>query len=174
MKNITQKQLEANRKNSLLGGVKTEEGKKVSKMNAIKHGLLSSQVLIEGEDSTEFMLVEKNLQNQLCPKNQIEALLVDRIIAGFWRLKRLLKIESNLMILQSCNTLNQSSFYDENGQEIKKVSDMLDNSLLERLMRYENNIDRGIFKALHELQILQAVYLGKGAVAINIGLDDIK
>ena len=33
----SQKQIEANRENAKLGGVKTEEGKAVSRYNAIKH-----------------------------------------------------------------------------------------------------------------------------------------
>ena len=36
---ISDKQLEANRKNAKLGGVKTEEGKAVSRLNALKHGV---------------------------------------------------------------------------------------------------------------------------------------
>lgn len=38
MSEISQKQIEANQKNAKLGGVKTEEGKAVSKYNALKHG----------------------------------------------------------------------------------------------------------------------------------------
>ena len=45
MSEISQKQLEANRENAKLGGVKTEEGKAVSRYNAVKHGLLSDKVL---------------------------------------------------------------------------------------------------------------------------------
>jgi len=50
MSETSQKQLEANRQNAKLGGVKTEEGKAVSKYNALKHGLLSKEVLLKGED----------------------------------------------------------------------------------------------------------------------------
>ena len=55
MSEISQKQLEANRQNAKLGGVKTEEGKAISKYNAIKHGLLSKEVLLEGEDETKLI-----------------------------------------------------------------------------------------------------------------------
>ena len=47
---ISDKQLEANRKNAKLGGVKTEEGKEVSRLNALKHGLLSEVILLPEED----------------------------------------------------------------------------------------------------------------------------
>ncbi len=45
----SEKQIEANKENGKLGGVKTDEGKAVSKYNAIKHGLLSKEVLLEDE-----------------------------------------------------------------------------------------------------------------------------
>lgn len=155
MNEISQKQLEANRENSKLGGVKTTEGKEISKMNAIKHGLLSSQILIKEEDLNSFTLLSDNLINQLNPSNQLEALLVDRVVAGFWRLRALLKIESNLMNLQSYDTTNEVNYYRKEGQDAKKVVDMIDNILLERVLRYENNIERGIFKAIHELKELK-------------------
>ncbi len=41
----TEKQVNANRENALLGGVKTEEGKEKSRMNAVKHGFFSYIVL---------------------------------------------------------------------------------------------------------------------------------
>ena len=43
----TEKQVEANRQNAQKStGTKTEEGKAVAKLNAIKHGILSDAVLI--------------------------------------------------------------------------------------------------------------------------------
>ena len=51
---ITQKQLDANRNNAQKGGVKTTEGKAVSRYNAIRHGLLSKEVLLADEDAATF------------------------------------------------------------------------------------------------------------------------
>lgn len=161
MNEISQKQLEANRENAKLGGVKTIEGKEISKMNSIKHGLLSSQVLIKDEDGDELKILGDNLINQLNPSNQLEALLVDRVIAGFWRLRRIIKIESKLMCLKSYDVANEIAdtinYQEKEGLEAKNTSNMLDNILLERVMRYENNIERGIFKAVHELQRIQGI-----------------
>ena len=38
---VTEKQLIANRENGKLGGVKTEAGKQVTRLNAVTHGLLT-------------------------------------------------------------------------------------------------------------------------------------
>ena len=42
---ISDKQLNANKNNAKFGGVKTEEGKKVIRHNAFKHGLTSSSII---------------------------------------------------------------------------------------------------------------------------------
>ena len=44
------KQLKSNRENALKGGVKTEAGKAVVRLNAVSHGLLTQDVLLPGED----------------------------------------------------------------------------------------------------------------------------
>jgi hypothetical protein len=50
----TEKQAAANKRNALKStGPKTPRGKAIAKMNALKHGVLSSQVLIAGERAKE-------------------------------------------------------------------------------------------------------------------------
>ena len=56
---ISEKQLAANRKNALKGGVKTSKGKAITRYNAMKHGLLCKEVLIEGEDNKTLSELEK-------------------------------------------------------------------------------------------------------------------
>jgi hypothetical protein len=41
---LSDKQLEANRKNASLGGVKTPEGKEIAKLNSQKHGIFSETI----------------------------------------------------------------------------------------------------------------------------------
>lgn len=60
MNETSQKQIDANRENGKLGGVKTDEGKTVSRYNAIKHGLLSEEVLLDGEDEKSWLKWVKN------------------------------------------------------------------------------------------------------------------
>ena len=52
----TLKQIEANRLNALKStGPKTEAGKASVKLNAMKHGLLSKQVLLPEDSESEFL-----------------------------------------------------------------------------------------------------------------------
>jgi hypothetical protein len=55
------------------GGPKTNEGKAVSRYNAIKHGLLSKEVLLDGEDEKALVDIGKKLRSELQPQSELEA-----------------------------------------------------------------------------------------------------
>lgn len=82
MSQTSQKQVEANRKNAKLGGVKTNTGKAISKFNALKHGILSKEVVLEGEDKEALASLGKGIRSQLAPVGELEMLLVDRIVSN--------------------------------------------------------------------------------------------
>jgi hypothetical protein len=140
MNEITQKQIDANRENAKKGGVKTEEGKNISKYNAIKHGLLSEQSLMANEDGDELLELEKKLRSELKPASEIEFLLVDKIASSFWRLKRALSMEDGEVICSQLMT----------GSSMGLMHDA------DKFFRYETMLERGIYKALHELERIQA------------------
>jgi len=92
------KRIAANRQNALRStGPKTPRGKAIAKMNALKHGLLSSQVLIAGEKARDLAELGQRLRAELRPAGELEQLLVDRIIAAVWRLKRCLRLEADVI-----------------------------------------------------------------------------
>ncbi len=94
----SQKQIEANRRNAHLGtGPKTPKGKAISRANATKHGLLSTQVLLPGESEEEFEELSGRLKEDLKPVGALETRLVDDIAADFWRLSRIRRIESGVL-----------------------------------------------------------------------------
>lgn len=97
MPNVSEKQIRANRQNAELGGVKSKEGKAISKYNALKHGLLSKEVLLDGEDEEALIEVGKRLRTELEPQTELELILVDRITANVWRLRRVMQIEREMM-----------------------------------------------------------------------------
>jgi hypothetical protein len=71
-------------------------GKAVSARNALKHGILSREVILPGEDDDALAELAKRLTTELRPAGQLEALLVDRITAAFWRLRRLGRVEAEV------------------------------------------------------------------------------
>ena len=85
MSEVSQKQIEANRENAKLGGVKTEEGKAVSRYNAVKHGLLSDRILMKGESKAALETLGQQIRNDIKPQSAIEFLLTDRITSKIGR-----------------------------------------------------------------------------------------
>ena len=173
MTNVSKKQLEANRKNAKLGGVKTEEGKAVSKYNAIKHGLLCKDVLLDDEKEQELLELEKRIRSELKPANEMELLLVDRITANAWRLKRAIRIESEMI------EDDRKSSFSEKKKSLGEVFsyDFVNHDTYGKFTRYEASIERGIYKALHELQRIQSARKGKetplpAVVDVNISKEE--
>ena len=92
-KRMTEKQLAANRRNAQNStGPRTAQGREVSKMNAMKHGILSRQVLVSGqyyqEDREEFEALHRRFWEQLQPEGPLEEMLMDQIVTAHWRLRR--------------------------------------------------------------------------------------
>ncbi len=103
-KNTTPKQLAANRRNAQKStGPRTPKGRAVSKMNAMKHGILSKQVLVNGlvlqESSAELEALHRRFWEDLQPVGVMEEMLVDQIVTAHWRLRRALTAESGEIAL---------------------------------------------------------------------------
>ena len=175
-KQISPKQLIANRSNALKGGVKTQRGKAISRYNAMKHGLLCKEVLIEGEDEKSLLELERNIRAAIKPVGELELLLTDRIIANLWRLRRAMKVERNAMEWEknyedSFEARSEIPLLDFQKSR-EKIMNMIANRSTEKILRYETTIERGIYKAFHELQRIQAARAGdKPFAPLAIDLD---
>lgn len=91
------KQIQANRRNALCStGPRTSEGKAAASQNAIRHGLRAENAVIAGEDPQEFDSFRRMLLDDLAPEGALEVFLADRIVAGFWKLRRAGRIETQL------------------------------------------------------------------------------
>ena len=91
--------IEANRRNAKKStGPKTAEGKAASRSNALKHGLLSKEVVIqEGagkEDENEFANLILDLLRDCDPQGALEETLVKKMAECLWRLKRVVRCEN--------------------------------------------------------------------------------
>lgn len=147
---ISEKQLKANQENAKLGGVKTEEGKEAVKYNAIKHGLLSKKIIIEGESEEEFKDLERGVLEELNPVGTMANLLADKIIVNIWRLKRLLVLERNVIDYARNDQEELVLFDDENQKIRKKEVNIVDSNFIDRILRYEVAIERSLYKAIKE------------------------
>jgi hypothetical protein len=103
-KTMSPKQIAANRANAQKStGPKTTAGREVSKMNSLKHGILSKEVLVRGlnrkESSREFSALHQRFWQELDPIGPVEEMLVDKIVTLHWRLRRALAAESGEIAL---------------------------------------------------------------------------
>jgi len=94
----TEKQLEMNQQNAQKStGPKTEEGKAVAKVNAVKHGILSDAVVItkgEGQERKEvYLRLYDGLRDYFKPEGTMEEALVEQITVTLWRKRRVLRFE---------------------------------------------------------------------------------
>ena len=72
-------------------------------MNALKHGILSKQVLVRGltlhESTRELKALHQRFWEDLQPVGALEEMLVDQIVTAHWRLRRALTAESGEIAL---------------------------------------------------------------------------
>lgn len=184
MTEISQKQLEANKENAKKGGVKTEEGKAISKYNALKHGILKE--VVSGYEEGVYEDIKDRLEDQFQPVGILEKMLVDRIGVYYLKLYRVAKAENEYMQatldprkvtirdrmdfgLDTTETIVENEGYipKVTAHEVEKLSSVY--------LRYEIAIENRLFKALHELQRLQASRNGEKVpppLAVDVGVDN--
>lgn len=87
----SQRKIESNRQNALKStGPKTPEGKRAVRYNALKHGLLAREVVIDSDDGKEnrgdFETLLSQLEEDLQPVGMLEQMLVEKIrrCTGGW------------------------------------------------------------------------------------------
>ena len=197
----TQKQISANRKNAKRStGPRTRKGKIAASRNALKHGLLSQDALIPGEDAAEFELFCNELKDQIDPSGGLPAFVVDGIAMSAWRKRRVHRIEASMFAYRMAEgrerraSVEARSFTDdaltdlmlepeprdvegydacferaraadterdaeELGEAFIKGSDT--SNAFSKLSRYETTIERGLMRAMHVLERLQAARAGQ-------------
>ncbi len=96
---ISQKKLEANRANAQRStGPKTEQGKKHSRRNPMKHGLLASVLLVEEAESFGvFRKLLHDLSEEIEPVGEGEWICVEELAYCRWEQRRLLQWEASII-----------------------------------------------------------------------------
>lgn len=162
---ISPKKLEANRRNSQLStGPKTEMGKKHSRLNAIKHGVLASVLVVRDgnwECPYEFEKLVRDLARDLGPAGQLEEMLVEKIAVCWWRQQRALRYEARMIYECSELSFGQTRRVDQFALPW--------NDDLSKVIRYEASIQRQLVHAINQLERLQRSRKGEHVPApVNV------
>ena len=155
MSKTSEKQIKANRKNALLGGVKTKEGKSVSRYNATRHGILREAVT-EYEE-VEYEEIFNDIAAYFKPRNFIEEMLVERIAVAYVKMVRLSKAEAEAVRTALDPTIPMGGslkMNDKDGYEPVMKYQLID-LLNNPYTRYEVCIEKRLYKALDKLRELK-------------------
>ncbi len=85
-------------------GPKTPEGKKISPLNALRHGLTGQMIVMPTEDLAAYQSHLKSFTDEYSPKGATESHLVQALADTSWRLNRVaaLLLETNLLSSYRC------------------------------------------------------------------------
>src|SRR3974390_488429 len=101
------RQIEANRRNARLStGPVTEEGKRKSRQNAVRHGLTAETVIDALKDAEDYAAFEMAVTADYDAQSAVERELVLRLASLLWRLRRATSIESGLFRIQARHLLD--------------------------------------------------------------------
>lgn len=161
---LTAKQIQANQKNAQKStGPRSLEGKMISSGNALQHGILSRRTLLPIEDKAEYDSFVSGIYAQLDPHGELEQLLVDRIATAAWRLGRIVQVESKLFDVDEFFTIGEANI---------STPVCLSGNSFSLLSRYEMNLERSFYRALHEFQRVKAMRLGEKVLApVSVDVD---
>jgi len=126
MSNVSQLQIQANRRNSLKSrGAVTEAGKQAASKNAISHGLFATSTVLPHEDEQEYNQLLENLTDELNPVGILEYHIVEKIVQIMWKQHKRLTLAQN-----SANELNLSNanilheVIEHTGNKFLSISDI--------------------------------------------------
>jgi hypothetical protein len=210
----SKKKAGANRQNALKStGPKTPAGKAAVRLNPLRHGLLSKEILLPGEDEEALRELAEGLRAELQPVGELETRLVGRITSLLWRLRRLERVEAGIFAWELYEELAERAEREARDQE-STMGDMLiashtsvtdkrkhrealqraeemrvkqdaetatlgrtfvrdadKTNAFSKLSRYETSMERGLYRALHELQRLQAARAAADSVSPPVAVD---
>lgn len=141
------KQIIANQRNALKStGPRTEQGKAIVCQKAKTHGILCQEIPINENEGVSFNDFSSRLFIELNPLGDFEEFIVDRIVTSAWRLRRIIRIETEFYRSESKITSSIKGTFLGNAADKMAV-----------LSRYEVAIEKGLYRALNELMRLQAL-----------------
>lgn len=164
---VTQAQLDANKRNSLKAGVKTDSGKSISKYNSLRHGVLRKTLIATEND--EAIAIRDELLTEYQPQNMTEYLLIESMILAYMRKVRAIQAEKAFLTQGFMPMIRYSSEESDKSDTIQ-VGHSEYATLDKTYMRYITACDRQFYFALHELQRIQARRNGQhiSSIAVDV------
>lgn len=146
----------ANRRNAQNStGPTTERGKATVAGNALRHGLRAEKVLTYDETNGDFQAFLEEQRQAHQPADPAEEQLVERMAICAWRLRRIYRIEADLI-----DSWRHSAFAEREKVEIGAVFEG-NTYEISTVSRYETALDRALHRAYVMLERRQAKRRGE-------------
>ena len=148
-------------------GPRTELGKERSSRNAIKHGIFSKAILLQGESRKEFESLHRELWETVRPVGRLEELLVDKLASISWRYRRFLlaetgEIQTQFLELDQKRSAEDDHVADSLHDEECLISDVNDPDVLSRCLELLAEFRKGIetegFQQKRDSSIFEKIY----------------
>jgi hypothetical protein len=141
-------------------GPRTEPGKRRSSRNALKHGIFTKVLLLDADSAAEFDVLRDGLRRDLRPQGTLACVLVEKLAVLLWRLRRLIRYNSQKMLNDSSDALvrYESTTVDQAWNGPSGTTTKRDG--LDILIRYESTLERSIDRTLVQLERLQKARRG--------------
>ncbi len=147
----TERQIQANRANAKRStGPITEKGKQASSQNALRHGQLSSCVVLTAESTPFFNQLMDSLIEEFQPRTANETALIETMAVARWKLMRNWTIHTGLLEIEMAKQDQEAG----NPPVLAALAfkSLADSSCsLHLLQRYETSLDRQYSRALNNL-----------------------
>ena len=144
----TERQIAANRRNAQrCTGPKSDDGKRVTRMNALKHGMAAGIIVLPYESTLEYHEMRAKLIQGYAPANHQEEMLVDQIAAGWWRTMRARAHEQAMLNVhvETLKAENNVSLYPDPEKDDTAVAVVFcqePENAFNNYFRYEASIER--------------------------------
>ena len=161
---ISERQLEANRRNAAKShGPITPEGCAAVRLNALQHGFTAAEIILPTvEEKIDFEQFRFSFEEEYKPVGPTEQVLVEDIVISRWRLNRIRKMEPGFFAVELDERKEAREKYfshlDAQAHLVQAIShDAFHTDTYGKMSRYEGRFERTFYKALKELQRLQAL-----------------
>jgi len=136
---------------ALSNGPLTEDGKRRSSQNALRHGLLSKSVVLQNESPDAFSELFDQYIKSFNPEIPVEMDMIEEMTSAYWRMRRLWAIETKMMDEQ----ISQQSSPDQLIRISESFGALADTNKFSVLNRYEARLHRIYQRALRNLLLLR-------------------
>src|SRR5579872_48006 len=141
-------QIAANRSNAqFCTGPTTQAGKKSCKMNALRHGLTSKQIVLPHEDREGFERLLTSHRREYDPASPTEEDLIQELAISQWSLLRARRVESEYFA---------QVFESSSGTTLAALIASGDDQGFQKIQRYLAAAERAWRRALKDLQVQSA------------------